>query len=175
MKGLAAGTRWLLLACIVSNLVMGSAAAQVPATGSNPGGLELPIDPQLLNDLPELKGVVPWRVLGQVKAGRVGNKVVPQFSPEIRKLDQQEVRLQGYMLPITAGEKHSHFLLTMRPPHCPFCLSLGPEYIVEVKSKAAIKHTYEPMVLAGRLNVLTEDPFGLYYRLSDAQLATAEK
>ena len=100
---------------------------------------------------------------------------VPEFSPEIRKLDQQDVRLQGYMLPIVAGETHDHFLLTMRPPHCPFCLSLGPEYIVEVKSRSQIKHTYEPVVIAGRLNVLRNDPFGLYYRLTDAQLSSASR
>ena len=166
--------RGLQALCLVAALAAGVAAAQVPATGPAPG-MGLPIDPQLLNDLPELKGVVSWKTLGQVKSVQVGKKVVPQFSADVSKLDQQEIRLQGYMLPITAGEKHSHFLLTMRPPHCPFCLSLGPEYIVEVKSKNAIKHTYEPVVLSGRLAVLTEDPFGLYYRLSDAQLVAASK
>jgi uncharacterized protein len=66
-------------------------------------------------------------------------------------------------LPINAGEKHADFLLTMRPPRCPFCLSLGPEFLVEVTSKAAIKQTYEPVVLSGRLAVLTDDPFGLFF------------
>jgi hypothetical protein len=155
-------------------LASGTAGAQAPAVGGKPG-LALPIDPQLLNDLPELKGVISWKLLGQVKSEPVGGKVVPQFSPDIRKLDKQEVRLQGYMLPITAGEKHSHFLLTMRPPHCPFCLSLGPEYIVEVKTRNAITHTYDPVVLSGRLAVLSDDPFGLYYRLNDAQLSSASR
>lgn len=175
MKRCFMGMRRRLLAGIVVGLAIGGAAAQMPATGTNPGGLGLPIDPQLLNDLPELKGVVPWRVLGQVKSSTVGNKVVPQFSSEVLKLDRQEVRLQGYILPITAGEKHAHFLLTMRPPHCPFCLSLGPEYIVEVKARVAIRHGYEPVVLSGRMSVLADDPFGLYYRLSDAELVPAPK
>jgi len=161
--------RWLMAALALALFGGVPAAAQTPKAGQ--GGLGLPIDPQFLNDLPELSGVVSWKVLGQVKSTQVGTKVVPQFSPEIRKLDQQEVRLQGYMLPITAGETHQHFLLTMRPPHCPFCLSLGPEYNVEVKTKTAIRHTYEPVVLAGRLGVLTDDPFGLYYRLTDARLS----
>lgn len=146
-----------------------SATAQAPAAPR--GSMALPIDPQLLNELPELKGVVSWRLLGQVRTGQTGAKPTPEFPPEVRKLDQQEVRLQGYMLPIVAGESHDHFLLTMRPPHCPFCLSLGPEYIVEVKSKRPIRHTYEPVVVAGRLNVLKDDPFGLYYRLTEAQLS----
>lgn len=146
-------------------LSWGMAAAQAPSPS-----LALPIDPQLLNELPELKGVVSWRVLGQVKSVQSGSKLVTEFGADVSKLNRQEVRLQGYMLPINAGETHTNFLLTMRPPHCPFCLSLGPEYIVEVKAGAPIKHTYEPVVVAGRLDILQNDPYGLYYRLTDAKL-----
>lgn len=165
--------RWLapLLLAALATLSFGAPAQTVGSSGKP--GLALPIDPQLLNDLPELKGVVSWRVLGQVKSSAVGKKVLPQFTPDISELDQQEIRLQGYMLPIAAGEAHTHFLLSMRPPHCPFCLSLGPEYLVEVKSKSPIRHTYEPLVIAGRFNVLADDPFGLFYRLTDARLAAA--
>ncbi len=137
--------------------------------------MALPVDPQLLNDLPELKGVVSVAGARAGEDRQAGARPVPEFSPEVRKLDKQEVRVQGYMLPIVAGETHDHFLLSMRPPHCPFCLSLGPEYIVEVKSRAPIKHTYEPVVVAGRLNVLRDDPFGLYYRLTEAQLSSATR
>lgn len=144
-------------------------AAQPPPGGAA-NSLGLPIDPALLNTLPELKGVVSWNTLAKVKSRTEGKKVVPDFDPEVRKLHQQDVKLQGYMLPIVTGEKHDHFLLTMRPPHCPFCLSLGPEYIVEVRARAPIKHTYDPLVLAGKLNVLSDDPFGLYYRLTGAQI-----
>ncbi|MDZ7652795.1 MAG: hypothetical protein U5L03_09710 [Burkholderiaceae bacterium] len=156
--------------------VAAPAMAQPPA---NPGGasnsLGLPIDPALLNTLPELKGVVSWNVLSQVKSRTEGKKVVPEFAPAVRALHQKDVKLQGFMLPIVTGERHDHFLLTMRPPHCPFCLSLGPEYIVEVRAKAPIKHTYDPLILSGQLNVLNDDPFGLYYRLTDAQVTAAPK
>ena len=161
------------LAAAMLLMVADPAAPQSPSTGNR--GMALPIDPQLLNDLPEVKGVVSWKLLGQVKTAQVGQRFVPEFTAEIRKLDQQDVKLQGYMMPIAAGEKHDHFLLTMRPADCPFCLSVGPEYIVEVRAKASIKHTYEPVVLAGRLNVLRDDPYGLYYRLTEAQLATGVK
>ena len=160
-----------LAAAMLSLMVANPAAAQSSANR----GMALPIDPKLLNELPEVKGVVSWKVLGQVKTAQVGQRFLPEFSAEIRKLDQQDVKLQGYMMPIATGEKHDHFLLTMRPADCPFCLSVGPEYIVEVKAKTSIKHTYEPVVVAGRLNVLRDDPYGLYYRLTDAQLATGVK
>ena len=160
-----------LAAAMLLLQVTNAAVAQSPANR----GMALPIDPKLLSELPEVKGVVSWKVLGQVKTSQVGQRFLPEFAPEIRKLDQQDVKLQGYMMPIATGEKHDHFLLTMRPADCPFCLSVGPEYIVEVKAKTSIKHTYEPVIVAGRLNVLRDDPYGLYYRLTDAQLATGVK
>jgi hypothetical protein len=155
--------------------------AQAPATPagkaatSPSNSLGLPIDPALLNTLPELKGVVSWNTLAQVTTRTEGKRVIPQFAPAVQALDQKEVRLQGFMLPIVTGERHDHFLLTMRPPHCPFCLSLGPEYIVEVRTAAPIRHSFDPIVLSGKLAVLRDDPFGLYYRLTAAQLTTVPR
>lgn len=166
----------LLAAWVAANVLLPAASAQgVPATrpATPANSLGLPIDPALLSTLPELKGVVSWNTLAQVKARTEGSKVVPEFAPAVRQLHQQDVKLQGFMMPIVTGERHEHFLLTMRPPHCPFCLSLGPEYIVEVRARTPIPHTYEPIVLSGKLNVLNDDPFGLYYRLTGAQISTA--
>lgn len=166
------------LASLAALALPPAASAQgVPATRpATPSySLSLPIDPSLLNNLPELKGVVSWNTLAQVKARTEGNKVVPEFAPAVRQLHQQDVKLQGFMMPIVTGERHEHFLLTMRPPHCPFCLSLGPEYIVEVRARTPIAHTYDPIILSGKLNVLSDDPFGLYYRLTGARVSTASR
>lgn len=163
------------LCCVLAiGLVASQAQAQAQSRpGANPSNsLGLPIDPSLLNTLPEIKGVVPWSTLAQVRSRTEGRRVIPEFAPPVRALDKQEVRLQGFMLPIVTGERHDHFLLTMRPPHCPFCLSLGPEYIVEVRARIPIKHTYDPIIVVGQLNVLSDDPFGLYYRLTGAQQTT---
>lgn len=163
------------LAALAQPWAVQAQAAPSTRPGASTNSLSLPIDPALLNNLPELKGVVSWNTLAQVKSRTEGNKVVPEFAPAVRQLNQQEVKLQGFMMPIVTGEKHEHFLLTMRPPHCPFCLSLGPEYIVEVRARSPIPHTYEPVVLSGRLAVLTDDPFGLYYRLTGAQISAASR
>jgi hypothetical protein len=168
----------IVVAALVAAGVLGTVAgagAQAPAAGGPANSLGLPIDPALLNTLPELKGVVSWSVLAQVKSRTEGKKVVPEFASAVRELNQKDIKLQGFMLPIVTGERHDHFLLTMRPPHCPFCLSLGPEYIVEVRASQPIRHTYDPIILSGRLNVLDDDPFGLYYRLTGAQLSATGK
>jgi hypothetical protein len=40
---------------------------------------------------------------------------------------------------------------------------------VEVHSKRAITFSIEPVLVSGKLRVLTGDPSGLLYRLSDAE------
>lgn len=44
----------------------------------------------------------------------------------------------------------------------------GPESMVEVKARTPVKYTLEPVVIEGRFAVLADDPYGLYYRVSDA-------
>lgn len=152
-----------------------SAGALAQVAGGKTNSLGLPIDPALLNQLPQVPGVVAWSVLAQVKAVPEGKRVVPQFAPAVRALDQQTVLLQGFMVPLVTAEQHDYFLLTMRPPHCPFCMSLGPEYIVEVRTRKPIRYSFEPIVLEGRFAVLKDDPFGLYYRLAAAQLVASPR
>lgn len=162
-----------------ASVLLAAATLLFAATGwaqtAPSNSLGLPIDPALLNNLPELRGVVSWNTLGQVKARTVGARVLPEFTPQIVALNQREVKLQGFMMPIVAGETHEHFLLTMRPADCPFCLSVGPEYIVEVRALKPLKHTFEPIVVSGKFAVLSDDPFGLYYRLTSAQLSSAPR
>jgi len=83
-------------------------------------------------------------------------------------VDQKEGKVQGFMMPRQMGDKQSHFVLTAMPQSCAFCLPGGPESMVEVKTKAPVKYTFEPMVLSGKLAILKDDPTGVFYRLTDA-------
>jgi hypothetical protein len=87
----------------------------------------------------------------------------------VRKLDKQEVKLVGFMMPLQTGEKQSHFLLTVTSQTCAFCVPAGPEGIVEVRTKTPVRVTFDPVVIAGRLEVLRDDPLGVYYRLSEGE------
>ncbi len=123
--------------------------------------------------LPELKGVVSWKTLGEVKSVKQKDKFVPEFAKTVVALDKKEVKLQGFMMPLDMGEKQQRFILTALPPSCSFCLPGGPEQMVEVQTKSPVKYGFEPIVLSGKLTVLKEDPMGLYYRLTDAVLTLA--
>jgi hypothetical protein len=134
-----------------------------------PFGGQAGAQPLVSPPLPVVPGTVPWDLLGQVKTVRVKDRFLPEFPPSVRKLDRQEVRLVGFMLPLQTGERQSHFLLTVTSQTCAFCIPAGPEGIVEVKAKTPVKVTFDPIVVAGRLEVLRDDPMGVYYRLSEGE------
>jgi len=124
--------------------------------------------------LPELKGVVSWKTLAEVKPVKQKDKFVPEFGKAVAALDKKEVKIQGFMMPLDMGEKQQRFILSALPPSCSFCLPGGPEQLVEVQAKTAVKYGFEPILLTGKLTVLKDDPMGLYYRLTDAVVTVAK-
>jgi hypothetical protein len=152
---------WLLAAAL---LAQAQTSAPLPAgTGAGVHSPNSPIAP-----LKERADVLPWSLLTAVKTKVEKNRVLPVFSPQQLALDQKTQRVQGFMMPLEPGEKQSHFLLTSVPMSCSFCMPGGPESMIEVKTKTPVKYTLEPVVVEGRLAVLADDPYGLYYRLTDA-------
>lgn len=149
-------------------LIALAAAAQKPPTvapGSGPG-IHSPNSP--FAPLPARNDVIPWSVLTDVKTRNEKNRIVPVFQPAQTGLNQKTQRIQGFMMPLEPGEKQKHFLLSSVPLSCGFCVPGGPESMVEVRTKTPLAYTMEPVVVEGRFAVLTDDPYGLYYRITDA-------
>jgi hypothetical protein len=40
--------------------------------------------------------------------------------------------------------------------------------MVEVKTRAPVRYTLEPVVVEGKFATLNDDPYGLYYRVTEA-------
>jgi hypothetical protein len=148
-----------LLPVFLLALAAPALAQHVPPPGIGPG---------LFKPLPDRKDVVSWRLLAQVELVKQKDRYVPQFAKDVAALDQKEVRVQGFMMPLELGDKQSHFVLSAMPQTCAFCMPGGPESLVEVKSKTPIKYTFEPVVVIGKLAVLKDDPTGVFYRLTEA-------
>jgi len=142
---------------------LAAAALSLSAFAQAPG------DPSQFKPLPERKDVVSWKLLAQVELVKMKDKFVPQFSTGVAALDKKEVKVQGFMMPLEMGDKQTHFILSAMPASCAFCMPGGPEQLVEVKTKAPVKYTFEPVVLTGKLAVLKDDPTGVFYRLTDAR------
>jgi hypothetical protein len=150
----------------------GAAARTESRRGGNPPppfGGHAGDQPLVSPPLPVVAGAVPWDLLGQVTTVRVKDRFVPEFSPGVMRLDRQDVRIVGFMMPLQPGERQSHFLLTVTSQTCAFCVPAGPEGIVEVRTKTPVRVTYDPVLIAGRLEVLRNDPMGVYYRIGNGE------
>ncbi len=112
--------------------------------------------------------VLPWSVLTAVKTKVEKNRVLPVFPSSIQALNLKSQRIQGFMMPLDAGEKQTHFLLSSVPLTCSFCVPGGPESMVEVKTKNPVKYSLEAVVVEGQFAVLKDDPYGLFYRITEA-------
>lgn len=118
--------------------------------------------------LPDARGAVPWSLLSAATIKMSQGKLGPAFPDALRPLNGKMVKLQGYILPIEAGQTHRYFLLSAWSPTCPFCQTAGPEAVVEVRARTAVKYSIEPMVVEGRLMLLDNDASGMFYRLVEA-------
>lgn len=153
-----------------------SAAAGSPAAAASPGiagvlggsgaGVHSPNSP--FAPLPPRTDVVPWSVLTDISTRTVNRRLLPNFKDAQTALNGQTQRIQGFMVPLEPGERQRHFLLTSVPLTCSFCTPGGPESMVEVRTRTPVRYVMEPVVVEGRFSVLPDDPFGLYYRLSEA-------
>lgn len=167
--------QFLLIAMLGFPVLAFSAPQVPPAQGAPLGGhVPPPNAPPPMQPLPEIKGVVSWNTLAKVKQVKTKDRILPEFSKEITELDNKEVKVQGFMMPLEPGEKQKHFLISTTPQTCSFCLPAGPEGVVEVQSKTPVKYTFEPVIVSGKMSVLKDDPMGLYYRLTEATPVSAK-
>lgn len=155
----------LSLAALGAGLMVGQALAQ-PPMGQGPGYHD-PRSP--FKPLQERDGIVSWQLLSSVTTRAEKNKLIPEFPKPLQALNNQTVKIQGFMLPLEPGDKQRHFLLSSVPTSCSFCVPAGPEGLVEVKTRNPVKYTLEPVVVEGRMAVLNADPYGMFYRVTEAQ------
>ena len=159
---------WILTSLLAFGLPL-AAFAQLspPIAGAGTGaGVHSPNSP--IAPLVERADVLPWSMLTEVKTKSVKNRLLPVFTSQVQALNDKPQRIQGFMMPLEPGERQRHFLLSSVPMSCSFCTPGGPESMVEVKARTPVKYTLEPVVIEGRFAVLADDPYGLYYRVSDA-------
>lgn len=146
-----------------------AATGGAPAIGQGPGFHD-PRSP--FKPLQEIEGVLSWKLLSSVTTKADKSRVIPTFPAAVQALDKRTVKVQGFMMPLEPGDKQSHFLLSSVPTSCSFCVPAGPEGLVEVRSKTPVRYTLEPVTVEGQMAVLNEDPYGMFYRVTQAVPAT---
>ena len=112
---------------------------------------------------------VSWDTFAQVRLVRDGARFVPRFESTVQSLDGQRVKVQGFMLPLDQTGAQAHFVLSASPvAGCFFCMPGGPEAMIEIRAGSAAEFSYDPITITGKLELLTDDPMGMYYRLTEA-------
>lgn len=156
------------LAILAGLLACAPAWAQLssPLPAGQGAGVHSPDSP--FAPLPQRKDVIPWPLLTTIATKVEKNRVLPVFNKDQLALNEKPQRIQGFMMPLEPGERQTHFLLSSVPLTCSFCVPGGPESMVEVKTKQPVRYTMEPVVVEGRFVTLNDDPYGLYYRVTDA-------
>lgn len=143
---------------------MGTATAMLPH--GQGAGVHSPLSPYA--PIKPRSDVVAWSVLTDVKTVLQNKRIVPVYPAAVKALNQKKIRLQGFMMPLGPGEQQRHFLLASVPLTCAFCTPGGPESMVEVRTVQPVKYSQNAVVVEGRFHVLQNDPYGIYYRFTDA-------
>ena len=128
---------------------------------------------QIWQTAPTPPGGLHWSTLINVdiKKKSVGDPYydIPIITPELRELDGKTVKLNGYMVPLEPTELQGHFILMAYPHSCPFHVPGGLGGYVEVQADFPVKFDYEPVLIEGHFQLLTDFSEGLFYRISAAR------
>ena len=117
-----------------------------------------------------------WKTLAKITFQKqydemMGFKVdVPVFSADVEALAGQEITVKGYIIPVEGYKSHKEFVFSAYPYNmCFFCGGAGPETVMEVYAKDAIKYTAEAVILKGKLELNSADINRLIYILNDVE------
>ena len=118
-----------------------------------------------------------WTTLGKVTFKKqydetLGFKVdVPVFSDEIKALSGKVVEIKGYIIPVEGYKNQKEFVFSAFPYNmCFFCGGAGPETVMEVYAKEAVKYTAEAIIIKGKLELNDSDVNRLMYILNNAEM-----
>ncbi|MBL8559799.1 MAG: hypothetical protein JNM47_13830 [Hyphomonadaceae bacterium] len=134
----------------------------------------MPLDTHGYRSAPRRGDSIPWNVLGatanRTEVIGADSFVRPVFTPTVLALDGQRIRVNGYMNPMEESQLQRHFYLMAYPLSCPYCLSVGAQFVIDTRAPRGVRFTYDAILVEGRMELLHRDPDGAFYRLHDAQL-----
>ncbi len=123
-----------------------------------------------------------WKKLSKITFTKqydelMGFKVdVPVFSEEIKAMEDGEITIRGYIIPVEGYKSHKEFIFSAYPySMCFFCGGAGPETVMEVYSAEAVEYTAEQVTLKGKLELNADDINRLMYALHDAEIVDEDE
>jgi hypothetical protein len=112
---------------------------------------------------------IDWDLFSLVGHRKEGEKWLAVFDPQLKVLDGKQVVVEGFIMPLDATEKQRHFILSALPlDGCNFCAPGSPWQMIEVKAPAGVKYGFDQIRISGKLTLMEDINYGLYYLLTEA-------
>ncbi|MBK8701830.1 MAG: hypothetical protein IPN29_20605 [Saprospiraceae bacterium] len=116
-----------------------------------------------------------WKTLSKITYRKEYDELMgfkidkPVFSDAIKQLEGKTISLKGYIIPVEGYKSHKEFIFSAFPySMCFFCGGAGPETVMEVQAKEAVKYTAEQVTLTGVLRLNSDDINRLMFKLDQA-------
>lgn len=118
-----------------------------------------------------------WKTLAKITYKKqydelMGFKIdVPVFSEPVKAIENKEITVKGYIIPVEGYKSHKEFIFSAFPYNmCFFCGGAGPETVMEVEAADPVEYTAEQITLTGTLILNDSDINRLMYLIKDAKL-----
>lgn len=96
-----------------------------------------------------------WDIIASVNFRQTKeNKIMPIYGEMIRRFEDQEFSLTGYIIPIKTGRKHQQFLLSPLPINqCYYCGQNGIPAMIMINMSGSINYSSKPVTINGILTL----------------------
>ena len=125
-------------------------------------------DQSNLFPVPDVEGAISWRSLGAAEVRFEGDRARVVVPDDVLEQRGETVKAVGFLLPLsTSGERQ---FLMETSPHCPFCLPLTREGLIELTSNEPIGFLLRAVVVEGRFDIADDTVEGSLYRMTNVEL-----
>ncbi len=155
-------------------LVLLGLLSSAPALAFRPGGVIAPPVEEIWRPAATPRGGVSWAVLEAVgireeRSPEGWTIPRPRWTPEVRRLAGQRIRVAGFMMPLEDAPVQRHFVLLAYPPGCPFHLHANANQFIEVRASRPFRVELErPTVVSGVLELTGDREPGIFFRMTEA-------
>jgi len=118
-----------------------------------------------------------WKTLSKISYKKEYDELMgfkidkPVFSESVKSLDNKEVTIKGYIIPVEGYKSHKEFIFSAFPySMCFFCGGAGPETVMEVEAVEGVKYSADAVYLTGILKLNDKDINRLMFKLVNAKL-----
>ena len=118
-----------------------------------------------------------WKTLSKISYKKEYDELMgfkidkPVFSETVKALENKEVTIKGYIIPVEGYKSHKEFIFSAFPySMCFFCGGAGPETVMEVEATEGVKYSADAVYLKGVLKLNDKDINRLMYKLVNAKL-----